>query len=271
MKIFKDRNKLKKEISGIKNLNFIPTMGSLHNGHKYLIQKARKNRGCILVSIFVNPKQFNSTTDYLNYPKNIKNDLKLLKRLKVDLIYLPNYKDIFSFKATNKIHLNKFHRKLCGKYRKKHFLGVVNIVNRFLELIKPKYMYLGKKDFQQLYLIGEHIKENKIRTKIIPCKTVREKNGIACSSRNNNLKKNELLIASKIYHFLKKEKNKLIQRKQYKFQIKNLLKIIKSMGIKKIDYIDKINIDNPNQKPFIKKFNIFIAYYIGKIRLIDNF
>ena len=252
-------------------MKFIPTMGALHDGHKYLIQKAKRKKGRVLVSIYINPKQFNSKVDYLNYPKNIKNDLKFLKKLKVDFIYLPNFKDIFSFKTINKIYLNKFHTKLCGKYRKNHFLGVVDVVNRFLEIIKPKYMLLGKKDFQQLYLINEHIKKNKIKTEIIPCKTIREKNGIACSSRNKNLKKKDFYIASKVYHFLKEEKKKLLKNKNYKFQIKKMLKIIKEIGVNKIDYIDKINTQNPNKKPIAKKFNIFIAYYINKIRLIDNF
>ena len=162
MKIFKSKNKLQKEISNIKNISFVPTMGGLHRGHISLIKKSQLFKGKPLVSIFVNPRQFNEKKDYFNYPRNLKNDLKILKHLNVDLIYLPTTKDIFSFRVQNKIFLDKFSKKLCGKTRKGHFKGVINIVNRFLEVIKPKYILLGIKDFQQLILINEHIQKNNI-------------------------------------------------------------------------------------------------------------
>ena len=207
MKIFKDKHSLQKEIYNINNLSFVPTMGGLHKGHESLIIKSRNFKRPCLVSIFVNPKQFNEKKDFISYPRNIKKDLKLLKSLNVDFVYLPSFKDIFSFKPKKKIFLNKFSKKLCGKFRKGHFKGVLNVVNRLLEITKPKYIYLGIKDFQQLYLIKSHIKKRIIPTKVISCETVREHNGIACSTRNNNIKKKYLNIASNIYRFLKKKKN----------------------------------------------------------------
>ena len=203
MKIFKNRNKLQKEISDINNISFVPTMGGLHKGHISLIKKSKKYSKTNLVSIFVNPKQFNDKKDFLRYPRNLKKDLIILKKLNVNYVYLPTYKDIFGFKTSNKIYLDKFSTKLCGKFRKGHFKGVINVVNRFLEITKPKYLFLGEKDFQQLVVISKHISKNKIGTKIINGKTIRESNGIACSTRNRILTKKQVQIASNIHKILK--------------------------------------------------------------------
>ena len=270
MKIFKSKHKLQKEILNIKNISFVPTMGGLHKGHISLIKKSKTYKGKNLVSIFVNPKQFNKKKDFTTYPRNIKKDLALLKRLKVDFIYLPTYKDIFSFQPKNKIFLDKFSKKLCGKSRKGHFEGVLNIVNRFLEIINPKYIFLGSKDFQQLHLINKHILKRKINTKIIPCKIIREINGIACSTRNNKLNKNQIIAASKTFFYLKRIKI-LIKKKLSNIKVLNIKKNLFKLGIKKVDYIEFLNL-NTLKKPKNKKekFKIFIAYYLNNIRLIDN-
>ena len=180
MKIFKNKSKLKKEISKDKDVCFVPTMGGFHLGHISLIKKSKRFKGKTLVSIFVNPRQFNEKRDFIKYPRNLKKDLTILNNLKVDYVYLPTSKDMFNFRTTNKIYLNKFSKTLCGKTRKKHFKGVLDVVNRFLEIIRPKNIFLGNKDFQQLILIKKHIKKRNIKTKVIACETVREKNGVAC-------------------------------------------------------------------------------------------
>ena len=270
MKIFKSKHKLQKEILNIKNISFVPTMGGLHKGHISLIKKSKSFKGKTLVSIFVNPKQFNEKKDFINYPRNLKKDLMILKRLNVDLIYLPNSKDVFSFQVKNKIFLDKFSKKLCGKSRRGHFKGVLNIVNRFLEIIKPKYIFLGIKDFQQSYLINMHILKRKINTKIIHCKTIREKNGIACSTRNNNLNRNQFKIASNVIKYLKNKK-KLIKKELSNFKFLNIKKDLMNLGLTKIDYIELYNsktLKRPKNKR--EKFRIFIAFYLNKTRLIDN-
>ena len=271
MKIFKNKKSLINEISGLKNLTFIPTMGGLHKGHEYLIKKGKLKKGKTLVSIYVNPKQFNSKKDYSTYPKNLRTDLIKLKKLKIDYLYTPSYNDIYFFKPMNKIFKDKFIKKLCGKFRKYHFEGVLNVINRFLEIIKPKYIVLGKKDFQQLYLIKKHIDHNNLTTKIIACNTIRMNNGLALSSRNNNLKPQDLIIASKVFHLLKKYKKYIRDNKLKNFYLKLLRKNLINLGIKKIDYIECFNTKNfKNPLNYKKKFNIFIAFYIGNIRLIDN-
>ena len=198
MKIFKDKHTLQKEILKTKGISFVPTMGGLHEGHISLIKQSKKTKLKTLVSIFVNPKQFNKKSDFKSYPRNTKKDIKQLKKLKINYLYIPSYKDIYGFKPKEKVFLDKFSKKLCGRFRRGHFEGVLNVINRFIEIIKPKYIFLGKKDYQQLYLIKKHIKKRKIKSKIIECKTVRENNGIACSSRNLNLSKSQIIIASNV-------------------------------------------------------------------------
>ena len=270
MKIFKDKQSLKKELSIVKNLSFIPTMGGLHDGHLSLIKKAKKYKMKILVSIYINPKQFNKISDYKNYPRNLIKDVTVLKNSKINYLYLPSKNDIYGFKSNNKIFIDKFSKQLCGKFRKNHFNGLIDVVNRFLEIIKPKYIFLGIKDFQQLQLIRKHLLKRKIKTKIIECKTIREKNGVACSSRNNNLSKKDFKIASKIYFYLNKLKKKLKNNSKY-FKANKIKKNIYNLGANRIDYIKYINI-NKFQLPRSskKKYKIFIAYNLKKVRLIDN-
>ena len=203
MKIFKNILLLKNEIKGINSLNFVPTMGGLHKGHESLLKKAKIKNNKLLVSIFINPKQFNSKKDFDNYPRHLKKDFEILKKYKVDYLYTPSFSDIYSFKTKNKIFLEKTSKLLCGRFRKKHFLGVVDIINRLIEVINPKKLYLGKKDYQQLHLIKKHVDKRNIQIKIIECKTIREKNGVACSSRNENLSPNQLIIASKVFKYIK--------------------------------------------------------------------
>ena len=270
MKIFKNKKDLVREINKIKNLSFVPTMGGLHKGHAKLIKSAKRKAKKIIVSIYINPKQFNSKKDFKNYPRNLKKDLNFLKKEKVNFVFLPNYKDVYGFIPKKNIFLDIKSRLLCGKFRPGHFKGVVNVVNRLLEIIKPKYIILGKKDYQQFFLLKKHIKKNKIKTSIILHNTVRDKYGIALSSRNKLLTKKQLRKAAKVYKLLKSIKTR-IDIKNFEntsYKIKNKLKEI---GLKKIDYISILNLkDLSKPKSRNLNFNIFIAYYIGKVRLIDN-
>ena len=269
MKLFTNKKKLQKEIKNINNISFVPTMGALHKGHESLIKKSVRESRKTLVSIFVNPKQFESKKDFNTYPKSYKNDIKILKKLKVNYLYKANYADIYKFKTKNKIFLDLFSKKLCGQYRKGHFRGVIDVVNRLLEIIKPKKILLGNKDFQQLLLIKKHIKKNKINTKVIPCKTIRDKNFIAYSSRLKKLKNYEKVNLVRIIKILRNYKKNLISKKtNYNFyKIKNKLL---SVGAKKVDYVELLDLKTL-KKPKKNKFNLFFAFYVGKVRFIDNF
>tara|TARA_E500000178_G_C16821726_1_gene661815 strand:- start:96 stop:911 length:816 start_codon:yes stop_codon:yes gene_type:complete len=270
MKIFKNKEQLRSEICNKKSISFIPTMGGLHKGHISLIKTAKKYTNQTLVSIYVNPKQFNKKEDFKKYPRNLAKDLKILKKLRVKYLYLPKYEDLYKFKPSHKIYLHKFSKQLCGKYRKGHFKGVLDVINRFLAIIHPKYLFLGLKDFQQLTLIKKHILKNNISTKIISCKTIRESNGVAYSSRNFNINKKQMKIAKDVYNYLIKIKKET--KKNFKLFNRSLFKkdLIK-LGVKKIDYLEIINQERLQKpKKINETFNIFIAYYLNEIRLIDN-
>ena len=171
--------------------------------------------------------------------------------------------------STNKdIKINSLSNRLCGKFRPGHFKAVADVIDRFIKIIKPKNIYLGEKDMQQLKIIEDFIRVNKIKTKVIQCKTIREKNGIPYSSRNLLLTKKEKKIASNVYTILRENKKKLIKNK---IILKKIKKKILLLGIKKIDYLEFLNVNNLIKSKNKKNiFKIFIAYYLGKIRLIDN-
>ena len=270
MKLIKLKTDLIKAIEFDKRLGFVPTMGSLHEGHKALIKASQKNCKKTLVSIFINPTQFNNKKDYKTYPKNLKKDLNYLKKLNVDYVYLPTIKQIY-WKKNDKIKLNKLQNILCAKFRKGHFEGVLDVLDRFIELISPQKMFMGEKDFQQFFLVKNFI-ENKYNTKVYVCKTIRNKNKLALSSRNSLLSKQSLTaseIISKKLLKLKKEISK--NTKNYKKLIFILKKeLYKNFDIK-VEYLECRNIQNLRTNILDKPFKLFVAYYIDNIRLIDNF
>ena len=270
MKIIKKINHLNKYISNVSNIGFVPTMGGLHNGHLSLIKESKKTSDKTLVSIFVNPTQFDKKKDFFTYPRSLKNDLSKLKIKKVDFVFIPTSKEIYYKKRKRKIVINKKYKILCSKFRKGHFEGVLDVIERFLKIIRPKFIFFGEKDYQQYFLIKKYFKK-KFKTKIILCKTIRDKNKIALSSRNQLLKKNEIKIASSIAKKLIILKNKIKKNPknsknliQFKNFLTNRFKI-------KIDYLE-IRDKKKLSKNFKKNnFKIFIAYHINKIRLIVNF
>ena len=270
MKLIKLKTDLIKAIEFDKRLGFVPTMGSLHDGHKALIKKSKKNCKKTLISIFVNPTQFNNKKDYETYPKNLKKDLSYLKKLKVDYVYLPTIKQIY-WKKNDKIKLNKSQNILCAKFRKGHFEGVLDVLGRFIDLISPQKVFMGEKDFQQFFLVKNYI-ENKFNTKVYVCKTIRAKNKLALSSRNSLLNKKSFIesgIITKRLLTLKNQINK--NKKNYKKLIFNLKKeLLKNFHIK-IEYLECRNIQNLSTNISNKSFKLFVAYYINNVRLIDNF
>jgi pantoate--beta-alanine ligase len=270
MKVLRNINVLKKAISSISNLGFVPTMGGLHQGHISLIKKSQKKCKKTLVSIYVNPKQFNSKNDFFVYPRNINKDLNLLKKLKVDFVFIPVTKDIYSIKLREKITLVKSQMILCAKYRKGHFEGVLEIMERFIKLIEPRYIFMGDKDYQQLYLVNNHIRD-KYKSKIYPCKTIRNKNKLALSSRNNLLSKKDLYKASKLTHILKKIKPTLNKKDTPIIFLKQLKEKLSRKYNIKIEYLEIRNVIDLKKTKLGKKFKLFVAYYINNIRLIDNF
>ena len=195
------KNKVKNITKYEKNLGFVPTMGAIHAGHISLIKKSKKECDKTVVSIFVNKPQFNRKSDFLNYPKRLKKDIAIIKKTKVDILFLPEDKEIYPNGKNRKVRIDKFHNKLCGKFRPGHFNAVVDVVDRFAKIINPYKIYLGEKDMQQLKLIKSFFAKKHPKIKIVECKTIREKNGLALSSRNFLLSEKQKLIGSKIYRF----------------------------------------------------------------------
>ena len=204
MKILIKNKDINEALKKVSNLGFVPTMGSLHKGHEFLIKQSKKKCNQTLVSIFINPTQFNNKKDYLSYPTNLKKDLNILKKLKVNYVYIPNKKDIYSFKRKKAIVLKKENKILCAKFRKGHFEGVIDVMDRLTNIIRPNKIFMGEKDYQQLLLVKKFI-EKKYKTNVVSCKTVRNKDSLALSSRNQLLNKKDLTKASKIaeelFHF----------------------------------------------------------------------
>ena len=268
MKIISSKFKLIKFIQNEKNLGFVPTMGAIHLGHISLIRKASKQCSKTIVSIFINKPQFNRKSDFKRYPRLLRKDISILNKLKVDYLFLPSEKQVYPDGNNKKINISSFEKRLCGKFRPGHFKAVVDVIDRFIKIIKPKKIYLGEKDMQQLKIIEHFVKKNHIRTKVVSCKTIRERNGIAFSSRNFLLSTKDRVTASKIYKLLLNRKKNIIKNKLYLRKIKNDLF---KFGIKKIDYIEILDI-NKIIKPYkkINKYKIFVAYYLGTTRLIDN-
>ena len=278
MKLIKQITDLNKAINKEKELGFVPTLGSLHKGHEFLIKNSKKFCKKTLVSIFVNPTQFNNKDDYINYPRNLSKDLKILKRLKVDFVYLPSINQIYKNKKLHKITLKKAQKILCAKFRKGHFEGVIDVLNRFINIINPKMMFMGEKDYQQFYLVQNFISK-KYTTKVNLCRTIRNANGVALSSRNRLLNKSDMktsgLIANKLIKLKQaiNKKNDLghISSKKSKELIKRTKNYLISKFNIKIEYMECRNLNtlttNINNKPF----KLFISYYLNNIRLIDNF
>ena len=277
MKLIKRITDLNKAISKEKDLGFVPTMGSIHKGHESLIYVSKKLCKKTLISIFVNPTQFNNKGDYQNYPRCIIKDLATLKRLNVDLVYLPSVKQIYR-KKLSKIILKKAQKILCAKFRKGHFEGVLDVLDRFIKLISPKIMFMGEKDYQQYFLARDFFSK-RYETKVFPCKTIRNSNGLALSSRNLLLSRLDRKTAELVAVNLKKLKNLLrkknslnvIDYSKLKQIIKNTKKdLTNKFGIK-IEYLECRNMIDLSKKIHNKPFKLFIAYYLNNIRLIDNF
>ena len=267
MIIFKSINKLNKEVNFKADIGFVPTMGALHQGHVSLIKKSQKKCKKTLVSIFVNPAQFNNKEDYKKYPKNIQKDLKLLKNLKVDYVLIPTVKDVYGNKSKKKFKISKSNKILCAKYRPGHFEGVLGVINQFIKKLEINKIFLGEKDYQQYILIRDFLKKNS-NVKTILCKTIRMKNGLAYSSRNRLLnqkyiKGSALLVSKlkKLFIHLKKDLNN-------KFIINDFINKNKEFNI---EYLELRNKNNLSKKISKKNVKIFIAFYIQGIRLIDNF
>ena len=254
-----------------KKVHFIPTMGALHDGHISLVKSAKAKKATRIVSIFINPDQFSPNEDFDKYPSTIKNDLKLLRKERVDIVFLPNKEEIKKYKIKYKIPNFSIENKLCGKTRPHFFPGVKKIVTKLFDIIEPDKSFFGEKDFQQYLVIKELCKKMKLKTVIVKCKTVRDKKGLALSSRNNYLNEKEKKIAQKINKSVKKFLPFFRENLKVGGGTLKLKQDLFKHGIDSIDYLKIFTEQLTIRKKLNDKCRLFIAVKIGNTRLIDNY
>ena len=244
---------------------FVPTMGNLHEGHLSLIKFAKENYSEVIASIFVNPLQFGKNEDFASYPKTLDEDIELLEDLDCNYLFLPE-PDF----AENLVTINpNFSDVMCGLSRPTHFHGVLTIIDKFLRLIKPNACLFGLKDYQQQLIIKDYVHRKKLRTEIISLPIVRENSGLAMSSRNNYLSKDDREYCGKIYFCIKNTAESL-KTSSVKIVTEQATDFLENAGFE-IDYLEVV--DANNLSLITKKTNkmlIAVAVIYKKVRLIDN-
>ena len=274
MKIIRKTNELAQILVLIKDqgqsIGSVLTMGNLHDGHLSLIKEAQLNNDFVVTSIFINPTQFNNETDFSSYPKTIDDDIAKLEKIGCDLLFLPEIQEIYPGDLLKQNIVKNFRGILCDKYRPGHFDGVTTVVDIFFSIIKPNTSYFGEKDFQQIKIIQELVKIKNHNIKIVSCPSIRDDRGMSLSSRNSKFTNDQLKIfnqlGSKIYEFIN-----LCKKKSSNINLDNFKKQILENSINKIDYIEIRNENDLEITDVSSKARLFIALYIGEIRIIDNF
>lgn len=256
-----------------KSIGFVPTMGALHEGHLSLIKKAQQKNDLVVVSIFVNPTQFDKEEDLLKYPKTLKNDIALLESVNCNVLFNPSVAEIYNtnIQATS-FDFDGLEDEMEGKFRKGHFNGVGTIVKTLFEIVQPDKAYFGQKDYQQLQIVKKMVKKHRLNVKIKGCSIHREKDGLAMSSRNARLTLAQRAAAPVIFKILKKVKRK--------FKVQDVAQIntwvehqFKKQPLLELEYFniaEEKTLQTITTKEDNKKYRAFIAVFAGNIRLIDN-
>lgn len=277
MNVFTEKQALKVHLSKIKAQNktigFVPTMGALHEGHLSLVKKAQQKNDIVVVSVFVNPTQFDKKEDLINYPKTLENDIKLLKSVSCDVLFHPSVVEIYGeFAVSEKFDFDGLEHQMEGKFREGHFDGVGTIVKTLFEIVAPKNAYFGQKDFQQLQIIKKMVKKYRLPLKVKGCKIYREDDGLAMSSRNIRLTQEHRKIAPFIYKTLKKAKKKFRKQSGSKVTewVENEFKKEDLLELEYFTIADEKTLETIKNKESGKKYRAFIAVFAKEIRLIDN-
>jgi len=277
MQIFETTESLQEYLSTFKKKNtsigFVPTMGALHQGHLSLVNEAQNTCDLVVVSIFVNPTQFNNKEDLAKYPKPLKQDIRLLESVNCDVLFSPSSDEIYGDNLqAEQFNFDELDLVMEGEFRDGHFNGVGTVVKRLFEIVQPNKAFFGEKDFQQLQIIKKMVEKNKLPVKIKGCEILREKDGLAMSSRNGRLNEEQRKEASFIYKTLQKAQQlfkeesaeKVISWVQQEFQNNNLLEL------EYFSIADEKTLQSNHLKEKGKVYRAFIAVFAGDIRLIDN-
>ncbi len=279
MKVYTKKEEIAKVTLALKQDNasvgMVPTMGALHEGHLQLVIKALETNNVVVVSIFVNPTQFDNVEDLEKYPRTLEQDIKLLETVSTSRIsvYAPSVEDIYEGNTTSEtFDFDGLEFEMEGKFRQGHFDGVGTIVKRLLDIVKPNHAYFGEKDFQQLQIVKKLVEKHAMPVTVVGCSIHREASGLAMSSRNTRLTAAHKKEAPFIYKVLKTAKSK--------FGTESAIEVLewvdnqfKANALLELEYFliaDVATLKPIEQKLHNKKYRAFIAVYAGDIRLIDN-
>lgn len=255
-----------------KSIGFVPSMGALHEGHLSLVKQCISDNDICVVSIFVNPTQFNNTEDLVKYPRNLEKDCLYLEKAEVDIVFAPSVEEIYPQPDTRQFDFGQLDKVMEGEHRPGHFNGVAQVVSRLFDIIKPDRAYFGEKDFQQLAIIREMVKQLELNVQIIPMPIVRETSGLALSSRNERLNAKQRLDAVKISEVLLS-----LSKNRDKYSVDELQKIVvekinavESLKVEYFDIVDGYSLQSIRHWSDTKYAVGCIAVFCGDVRLIDN-
>tara|TARA_B100001113_G_scaffold339348_1_gene322378 strand:- start:2006 stop:2836 length:831 start_codon:yes stop_codon:yes gene_type:complete len=272
LRVFSTHKELLKSIDSNKLVGLVPTMGSLHDGHLHLIRRAIIENQQTIISIYVNPTQFNNKYDLIQYPRNLEEDLRKLKDFKNIFIYAPSDNDLYEDVISKSFDFDDLDKILEGKYRPGHFKGVATIVEKLFNLFNPNNAYFGEKDFQQLSIVKLMTKKLNLNVNVIACKTIREADGLAMSSRNKLMTKEERFYAGEISKLMIEAKQMYLKNKNE--NIENIYDVVKNEFNKlkhcKLEYFEVENLSKYSSSIEDEGYRIFVACWIGRIRIIDN-
>jgi pantoate--beta-alanine ligase len=253
---------------------FVPTMGALHDGHLSLMQRSLAENATTVVSIFVNPTQFNNPEDLLKYPRTLAEDIKKIAGLDPNIIvYAPSVEDIYEGKVLSQpFDFDGLEHQMEGKFRPGHFDGVGTIVKRLFEIVSPANAYFGEKDFQQLLIVNKMVEKTQLKVNVIGCPIHRESNGLAMSSRNERLNVQQREQASILYQTLlqAKEKFKFSTAQEVKQWVENVFSTNTVFELEYFQIADAITLMPCESKIESQKYRAFIAVFVNNIRLIDT-
>ncbi len=275
MKIVRSIREIKSELIRCRNKNrrigLVPTMGYLHEGHLSLIRKAREDNDVVVVSIFVNPAQFGASEDYSEYPRDLRRDAKLCKKTGVDYVFYPSVKSMYPKGYSTFVSVEGLTKNLCGRFRPRHFRGVTTVVTKLFNIIRPNTAYLGQKDAQQSIVIKRMAEDLNMDVRVEVMPTVRERDGLAVSSRNSYLSSDERRRSATIYRALQLARDLIkLNDKDARGIIREMRRMLSPVASK----IDYISIVDPRTLKDVKTIKgevlVALAVWVGETRLIDN-
>jgi pantoate--beta-alanine ligase len=254
-------------------IGLVPTMGALHKGHLSLVEKSVAENHISVVSIFVNPTQFDNPDDLENYPQTLENDLKLLKNTGCDYVFAPKSDEIYDQQIVSEnFSFDGLEHEMEGKYRQNHFNGVGTVVSKLFDITQPTKAYFGEKDFQQLQIIKKLVKIKGLNVEIVGCKICREHDGLAMSSRNLRLSDEHRKAAPFLYQTLKEVQQKSTANSFLELHdwVKNKFKNQPLLELEYFEIAEEKSLQTATEKKENESYRAFIAVFAGPIRLIDN-